>query len=733
MIGVTSFFRDPEAFKALEKHFIPRLFASKPEESTVRVWVPACSTGEEAYSITILLHEQMDSLKKRYKLQVFATDIDSKAIAAARSGIYPASIASNITPDRLSRFFTAEPDGSFFRIHKGIRDLIVFSEHDLIKDPPFSRLDLISCRNLLIYMGRELQKKLIPLFNYALVPGGLLFLGTSENVSEFSDQFSAVDNKRKIYQSKLDSPGSRRRPPGGIFSPGRDLGRAASRTAGRAEVPAKLNLRELAEKSILRQVAPAGALVNGQGDILFLHGRTGMYLEPASGESGINNILKMARKGLRRELTMALHKAAAGKETVRVPGLRVKTNGDFTSVNLAIYQVESASCEIPLYMVILEEFQVPVPGKVPDAAPVREDEGSGIQAAADTNESVEALKKELQLKEDYLRASNEELETSNEELRSSIEEMQSINEELQSTNEELETSKEELQSVNEELATVNSELQTKVADLSRINNDMNNLLAGTGIGTVFVDRLLCILRFTPAITKIIHLIRSDIGRPVGHIVSRMVGYDRLVADTKEVLDTLIPKDLEVQTEEGEWYRMRIQPYRTLENVIEGAVITFVNITESKQAAEKLQISERISRLALQVGQVGAFEVELESGQGLWTPELAEIWGIPDGFKGDLASCCRERVHPDDLSRVKEEFERILDTRDVGDMEFRLVHSDGAVRWIRWCGQVVESTLNGALRVVGINQDITEQKIRFQHGGQGSEKFTSKGKAARNDQ
>jgi len=577
LIGVTSFFRDPEAFQALEELAIPKLFAGKPAGAVIRVWSPACSTGEEAYSIAILIQECMEGLKQNYKVQVFATDIDSQAILTARSGLYPASIATDISPERLARFFTAEPDGSAYRIHKGIRDMLVFSEQDVIKDPPFSKLDLISCRNLLIYMGLELQKKLIPLFHYALSPTGMLFLGTSETVGDFGDLFAALDRKSKLYSRKNDTHNEPRAALSHFLPPMTAMD-AALRPAARKTVgPVKLPLRELTEQTLLQQIAPAAVLVNAHGNILYLQGRTGMYLEPALGEPGIYNILKMAREGLRRELTTTLHKAVGTKEIVRCPGLRVKTNGDFTMVNLTVCPVATgpaATPEAPLYLVILEE--------APLSDQVMRDQSS------DTDINIAALKQELLAKEEYLQAANEELETSNEVLESANEEMQSFNEELQATNEELETSKEELQSTNEELSTVNAELQTKVVDLSRANNDMNNLLAGTGIATVFVDNQKRILRFTAAATQIINLILSDVGRPVSHIVSNLVGYDRLVADTQAVLDTLVPKDIEVQTLLGRWYTMHILPYRTLDNVIEGAVITFVDITEIVQTRAALQ-------------------------------------------------------------------------------------------------------------------------------------------------
>ena len=598
LIGVTSFFRDPETFAALAQQVVPKLFAGKPAGSSIRVWSPGCSTGEEAYSLAILMQEHLDTLPVPYQVQVFATDIDSQAIATARAGLYPASIAADISPERLARYFTAEADGSALRIHKSIRDLLVFSEQDVIKDPPFSRLDLISCRNLLIYLDGDLQKKLIPLFHYALTQGGFLFLGTSETVGDCSDLFTVLDRKQKLYQRRDDSYSLQRPSPGRFLLPSPSRDASLAQTGGTLQEAKKLPLRELTEQTLLQQLSPAGILVTAQGDILYLHGRTGMYLEPAPGEAGVSNILKMAREGLRRELSTALHKVRTGSTTVHSPGLRVKTNGDFTSVNMAICPVaadQAESLDTPLYLVILQpsppcSCDQPQPRLA--AQPQKQDNGNDL--------SLAALRQELQAKEEYLQTTIEELETSNEELKSSNEEMQSINEELQSTNEEMETSKEELQSVNEELSTVNSELQNKLADLSQANNDMSNLLAGTGIATVFVDHRLRILRFTPTATRIINLIQGDVGRPVGHIVSNLVGYDRLVQDVQAVLNTLIPQETEVQIADGKWYTMRILPYRTMDNVIEGVVITFVDITAMKESHALLQKANAQIQLAVVV-------------------------------------------------------------------------------------------------------------------------------------
>ncbi|MCX5975408.1 MAG: PAS domain-containing protein [Coprothermobacterota bacterium] len=714
LIGVTSFFRDPEAFQSLEQQAIPKLFAGKPASAVIRVWSPGCSTGEEAYSIAILLAERQEAMKKSYMVQVFATDIDSQAIATARAGLFPASIATDLSPERLARFFTAEPDGSSYRIHKGIRDMLVFSEQDVIKDPPFSKLDLISCRNLLIYMGADLQKKLIPLFHYALNPNGFLFLGTSETVGEFGDLFTMLDRKSKLYYRKEDFHGEQRAALSRFLLPMTVVEEALPRAAGKTAFPIKLPLRQLTEQALLQQIAPAGALVNGQGDILYLHGRTGLYLEPTPGEAGINNIIKMAREGLRRELTTALHKAAGAKEIVRCPGLRVRTNGHFSTVNLTIRPVaavSAATTEAPLYLVILEEAPPFDPEQLQIAAALQAGEGADNPDTLEADVRILTLKQELRAKEEYLQTANEELETSNEELKSSNEEMQSVNEELQSTNEELETSKEELQSVNEELATVNAELQTKVADLSRANNDMNNLLAGTGIGTVFVDFHLRILRFTPTASAIINLIQSDVGRPVNHIVSNLVGYDRLVADTQTVLDTLAPKEVDVQTREGKWFTMRIQPYRTLDNVIEGAVITFMDITEMKKAREALRKANDLLRLAVVVRDAhDAITVQDLDGRILaWNPGAVRMYGwsevealgmnVRDRIPEELREEALAKAHQLSLAEILEPYHTQRITKDgtiveVSMVSTALVNEAGQIYAIATTERAKEPELTG---------------------------------------
>ena len=683
LIGVTNFFRDPEAFAVLEAQIIPRLFEDKPAGGTIRVWVTGCSTGEEAYSIAILLQERMEALKTSYTVQVFATDIDAQAIATARMGLYPASIAADITPERLARFFAVDPGDNGYRVHKSIRDMLVFSEQDLIKDPPFSRLDLISCRNLLIYMGLDLQKRIIPLFHYALKPGGKLFLGTSEGIGEFGELFAVVDRKAKLYQRKEDFAGMQRAmlirtlsPP--LQSPGSIAGAGLHRGSGKVARPASPTLRELTERTLLREVVPAGALVDGHGNLLYLHGRTGLYLEPSPGEAGVSNILNMAREGLRPGLAAALHKAAVSDERVRAAGLRVKTNGHFTRVNLSVLPLANGPAdaadtpETRLYLVILEE----APAAEVDEDPATKPRGAG--SGASDRARIEALTEELRAKDEYLQSTHEELETSNEELKSSNEEMQSVNEELQSTNEELETSKEELQSVNEELATVNTELLTKVADLSRANNDMNNLLAGTGIATVFVDHQLRILRFTPSAAEIINLIAGDVGRPVSHIVSNLVGYSDMVADVRVVLKTLVSRAIDVRTAAGKWYAMRIQPYRTIDNVIEGAVITFVDISDIKRVEAALAAANKGLRLAVVVRDAhDAITVQDLDGRTIaWNPGAERLYGWSEAEA--LALHANERIPASLRTSEMAVVRQLGQAETLAPYRTQRIHKDGSM-------------------------------------------------------
>ena len=686
LIGVTSFFRDPEAFKALEELVIPKLLEDRPAGSAVRVWSTGCSTGEEPYSIAILLQEYQERVKKGYNIQVFATDIDGQALATARAGLYPASIAADISPERLARFFVAEPDGSAFRIHKSLRNMLVFSKHDVIRDPPFSKLDILSCRNLLIYMGTELQRKLVSLFHYALNQNGILFLGTSETVGEPGDLFAPLDNKTKMYRRKDVFRIVQHNPASLFLPPMTEL----AQVGGTITRPVKPPLRDLTEQTILKHVVSAGALVNSQGDILYLHGRTGMYLEPQPGEPQPNNILKMAREGLRPELALALRKAAATKEIVRCPGLRVKTNGSFTTINLTICPVAEGvatpSVMSPLLLVALEEAP---PSVLADREPA-------------DNTQIAALKRELRISKEYLQTTNNALESSNAALKSSNEETQSVNEELQSTNEELETSKEELQSANEELTTVNTELQIKVADLLRANNDMNNLLAGTGIGTVFVDRKMCVKRFTPAATRIVNLILSDVGRPVAHVVSNLIGCEKLVDDIRAVQDTLIPKEQIVQTTDGVWFILLILPYRTLDNLIEGTVLTFVDISERKLMETALH--ENDLAFTLMVGFLAQLTWICQSnGQCHFLgPKWLDFTGVPEAQQ--FGSGWLDQIHPDDRAALMAIWDTTITPGDISKIKIacRIRHRSGEYHRFTTNVVAVPDTAGHIVKWIGVN-------------------------------
>lgn len=654
LIGVTSFFRDPEAFHALESQVIPGLFVGA-NDAPIRIWSVGCSSGEEPYSIAILLAEHMERTKSSRPVQLFATDLDAGAIARARTGVYPAASVATLSADRIARCFVLEPDRESQRIRKGIRDMVIFSEHDALKDPPFSRLDLIVCRNLLIYLGAEVQAKLMRIFHYALKPGGTLFLGSSEGAGDASERFGELDRKARIYR-RVDAAGDPSRALLGrsaVHVPTAPSVVTSSPDSSPKSPLMKIPLRELTEQALLREVPVSGALVNSAGDVLYLHGRTGMFLEPTAGETGIANILKMARDGLRFELTTALRSAVASNEAVRCPGLSVRTNGHFTAFDVTVRPLSSASTPAsePLFVVVIEESRVAVTHDAQAAAP-------GIESSDAESPHVASLTRELRFTKELLQNTLGDLQLTTENLRSSNEEMQSVNEELQSTNEELETSKEELQSVNEELATVNTELQTKVTDLSRANNDMNNLLAGTSIGTVFVDHQLRILRFTPSISEIINVIPSDIGRPVGHIVANLEGYTRLVEDTQQVLDTLQAKAVDVRSHAGRHYSMRIQPYRTLENVIEGAVISFVDTTEIVETREALRKANDLHRLAVVLRDASdAVTVQQLDGRIIaWNPGAERLYGWTEGEA--LKMNVRDRIPATDRGTAMAELERL---------------------------------------------------------------------------
>src|SRR5262245_21682959 len=485
LIGVTSFFRDPEAFKVLKEHLLKSL-KERPKDYGIRVWVPGCSGGEEVYSLAILLRECMEELNRSFKVQVFGTDLDQDAIQTARTGLYPASVAGDMNPERLKRYFIKEDNA--YRISKDIREMAVFAFQNVIKDPPFTKLDLLSCRNLLIYLDTDLQKRLLPIFHYALRPSGLLFLGTSESVGTFVDLFSLLDKKWKIFRRKESSFSAHvvALPPDLVGKP------PVSEEEVRKEKEVKIV--SVAEQLLLDRYAPPCVLINQDGNILYTHGRTGKYLELAQGQARLH-ILEMAREGLKHELAAGIRKANATQSALSLHSLHVKTNGGFHRIDVSLKPVRRGPSGEPLLMIVFEETEHPKPTT------------SKAQPRSHHDSRVALLEQDLRSTQESLQTTIEELETSNEELKSTNEELQSTNEELQSTNEELETSKEELQSLNEELVTVNTELQGKIDELSMASNDMKNLLDSTKIATIFLDSQLHVKRFTPEAKRIINLIK----------------------------------------------------------------------------------------------------------------------------------------------------------------------------------------------------------------------------------
>lgn len=576
LIGVTNFFRDPEAFKFLEEKAIPDMLKTRSPGTQIRIWTVGCSTGEEAYSTAILLSEVMDKLKEHFDIQVFATDIDSQAIEYARMGVYPDSIAADVSEERLNKFFIKVENT--YKVKKQVRETIVFAVQNVIKDPPFSKIDMVVCRNLLIYMDSDLQKRILPLCHYTLNKEGILFLGPSESIGEFTDLFQPIDRKWKIYKHKNHVVENLAEHPGLPFFYHLEPGKNEKKM-----MPVETDIHNVAERVILEHYAPAGVLVNERYEIVHFIGKTDRYLEPPTGKASFN-ITKMAREGLRFKLSTALQNAFRQKKITSYNGLRIKYNNEFRVVDLTVRPLNDINMPPGYILVIFDDI-------TPPETPVRKKGKTTVKDGSDP--VVVSLEQELESTKEHLQSTIEEMETSNEELKSTNEEFQSVNEELQSTNEELETSKEELQSTNEELVTVNTELQNKVDELSEVNNDINNLLASTDIGTIFLDTDICIKRFTPAMTKIFNLLRTDIGRPISHITSK-IRYDDPHKDAREVLKTLIRKEVEVQDANGNWFAMRISPYRTTENVIDGVVMTFVDISLLKEGEHKLkeEVKER---------------------------------------------------------------------------------------------------------------------------------------------
>jgi two-component system CheB/CheR fusion protein len=567
LIGVTNFFRDPAVWIELRTKVLPELLATRVSGQTLRAWVPGCSSGEEAYSLAMIFKEAVEELKPKanFALQIFATDLDRDAIDKARHGFFSENITVDVSPERLTRFFSKEETG--YRIRREIREMVIFAPQNILMDPPFTKLDLLSCRNLLIYLTTEVQKKLMPLFHFSLTPGGLLLLGSAETIGSSTDLFATVSGKSRLF--RRIEPVQRQEPV--EFPSSFGAGRSTATVVSQSSKPSA-SLQSQADQLVLQHYAPPAVLANDKGDIFYISGRTGKYLEPAAGKANWN-LFAMAREGLRYELASAFQKTLRQKEAVILHHLKVGTNGGAQHVNVSLQQLEDAGPLHGLIMVVFTDVPTPVTAKITPT------HGNKKLHGESELEIMQILAE--------ARAAHEEMQTSQEEIRSANEELQSTNEELQSTNEELTTSKEEMQSLNEELQTVNAELQAKVDELSRASNDMKNLLDSTDIATLFLDRDLHVRRFTHQMTKIIKLIPSDVGRPITDLVSHLDD-PTLAADVREVIRTLNSTEKPVSSPDGRWFSVRIMPYRTIDDRIEGVVITFADITVAKTLEAKLR-------------------------------------------------------------------------------------------------------------------------------------------------
>ena len=655
LIGVTNFFRDPEAFTYMREEVLPDLIARGEPESPLRIWVAGCSTGEEAYSVAMVVQEALEDTRSRRPMQIFATDLDEKAIQRARHGSYIKNIASDLTRDRLERFFIEEENQ--YRVKNNIRETIVFAAQNLLSDPPYSQIDLLVCRNLLIYLEARAQHKLLPLFHYVLKNDGILFMGSSESIGRFGELFEPVKKKFNIYRKKEVNENIR---PLVEFPTGKPRLEGESVQALRKEQADERDIAEETEKLLLKQYTPACIVVDRDGKILHIHGRTGKYLEDPEGRPTMK-LAEKAREGIRFALSSALRKAGAMNQEVRQEGLRVRVNGNFHSINLTVKPFPGLLSVKDALMVIFEDLGA-VPKRVSD-----EKKGS----EEDSDSRIIELEQELNRVRQEYQESLEELQSSNEELRSANEEARSSNEELQSTNEELESSREELQSLNEELSTVNSELNSKTEELSEAYESIANVLDSTQIAILFLNEELLVKRFTREAARLFNLIDTDIGRPISQL-SHNLEYEKLDGKIRTVLNELTPFEDEVRTRDGRWYRMRIMIFRTKENIIEGTVVTFIGIDSEKKAMEKLQESERSFRALVNASSEVLYRM---------SPDWKEMRQLHSrGFLAETENpstdWMEKYIPKNERTRVRKAIKKAIETNGLFELEHDVIRKEG---------------------------------------------------------
>jgi two-component system, chemotaxis family, CheB/CheR fusion protein len=636
LINVTNFFRDEDAFETLATTIMPKLFEGRGADETVRIWVPGCATGEEVFSIAILVREQMDRLVAIPRVQIFATDIDERALVVARAARYPESLLDSVSPERRARFFIS--DGGSYVVSKDVRELCVFSPHSVIRDPPFSRIDLVSCRNLLIYFGVDVQNQVIPTFHYALRPDGYLFLGSAENVSQFNDLFAPIDKRHRIFRRRSDVAPSIRLP---MVLHGLQAGRASEAMPRRLQLGG-IALRQAVDDQVLERFSPPHVVVNHDGDVVYYSTRTGKYLEAPAG-APTRQLLTMARKGLRLDLRTLFREAVETGRAATRDGISVESeNGRVQIVNLTIEPLGDRAAGEPLFLVLFS-----------DHGPVLSREEALTRAQTMQDGVTVHTERELRETRDRLQSTIEEYETALEELKSSNEELVSVNEEMQSTNEELEASKEELQSVNEELHTVNAELNGKIDALDRANSDLQNLFESTDVATIFLDKTLVIRSFTPAVTKIFNVRPTDKGRPITDLSSKL-DLNSFASDIQKVFSDGGSIEKRVNAEEhSTHYLIRLAPYRDSDQKIEGVVVTFIDVTSLTQseARQRILIGElqhRTRNLLAVVQSVAHQTIGRGGSLDGFTSRLAALGRVQSLVGGRL----QERIDLGDIVRLE---------------------------------------------------------------------------------
>jgi two-component system CheB/CheR fusion protein len=688
MIHVTGFFRDPDAWTALTDQILRPLVRDRENGSSIRAWVSACSTGEEAYTLAMLLVEASEAAGKNFDIKIFATDTADRSLLHARTGVFPGGIESDLSEERLDRFF--DKDDSFYRIKKEMRECVVFAPQNVLQDPPFSRLDICTCRNLLIYLEPDVQRRVLSLLHFGLREGGTLFLGTSETLgSGFESMFQTIDKKWRLFRrvgptrhGSMDFP---------IFSSRAKSVTDEPHADGRAFTRA--SVQQIATRLLLEAHTPAAVVIDRESNIVYFHGNTDRFLDQPRGEP-TREIMALAKDNIRGPLRVALQRAAGAKDDVLMRDGLIETPAGRMRIQIHISPLESRG--------LAEHFLVSF-HEQPEPPPI----------APAEDQTEKQLTEELARIRDELQSTVEELQTSNEEMKASAEETTSINEELQSANEELETSKEELQSLNEELTTVNAQLHSKVEEVERTGNDLASLLGSTDIAVLFLDTHFRIRRYTPAVTKLFDLIPSDVGRPLNDL-ARKFNDDQLLIDAQAVLDRLLPIEKEITGETRRWYVRRVLPYRTADNRIDGVVITFVDITDLRRALQaKRELEDRLL-WSLQASGMGHWELDCAERRFSCAARGRELFDL-DEKQGDSFDVLLAAIHPDDRPPFLRAMERAEDPAGDGifNIEFRVLHPNGGTTWVESRGAVAfDETPAGRipLRLRGILVDTTERKL-----------------------